>query len=548
VLTERGPANTNFAKVSELIAGMAIIVLLIAGANVVNLLLARVLSRGSEIAVRLALGANRRRMLSEILTESVLLAALGGLVGLAIAETGGSVLQSTLLPPGAQSSSIIGDPRTLMFAIVAALGVGILTGLLPASEAVRVDPVRYLTAGRHGEARRVSWARGTLLLIQGGLSVVLLVGAGLFVRSLTNARQMHLGYDPARVLSVEINMRGLTLDSAQEVALRQRLLAAAQRVPDVDHAALNFMLPFNGRPLYNFRVPGMDSAKQANFYRFYVDAVSPDYFATMGTHIIQGRGIQLGDVAGAPGAVVVSHAIANFVWPGKNPIGQCVTVGFSQPQPKACTYVVGVAEDIKYTQLSDDPGFYYYLSDAQFANAGGLGLVVRVRGEPSRERDVIRRALQQEMPGDSYVTVTPLTEIIAQQTHAWQLGATMFTIFGLLALALAAIGLYAVISYTIERRTREIGVRIALGARAGSVLWIGVRQGLLLAGLGTGIGILVALALARSFASLLFNESPRDPLVYLTAAGLILAVAAVASIIPALRAARLDPSVTLRSE
>jgi hypothetical protein len=319
-------------------------------------------------------------------------------------------------------------------------------------------------------------------------------------------------------------------------------------VPDVDHAALNFTLPFRGRPLDNFRVPGMDSAKQVNFYGFYVDAVSPDHFATMGTHIITGRGIQRGDVAGAPGAVVVSQAIANFVWPGKDPIGQCVTVGFSNRQPKACTYVVGVAEDIKYTQLSDDPGFYYYLSAAQYSDPEVLGLVVRVRGEPSRERDVIRRALQQEMPGNSYVTVTPLADIIAQEAHAWQLGATMFTVFGLLALTLAAIGLYGVISYTVERRTHEIGVRIALGARAGSVLWLGVRQGLLLAGLGTGIGMLVALALARSFASLLFNESPRDPLVYLTAAGLILAVAAVASIIPAGRAARLDPSVTLRSE
>jgi ABC-type antimicrobial peptide transport system permease subunit len=244
----------------------------------------------------------------------------------------------------------------------------------------------------------------------------------------------------------------------------------------------------------------------------------------------------------------VSQAIANFVWPGKDPIGQCVTVGFSEGQPKACTYVVGVAEDIKYTQLSDDPGFYYYLSAAQYSDPEDLGLVVRVRGEPSRERDVIRRALQQEMPGDSYVTVTPLADIIAQPTHSWQLGATMFTAFGLLALTLAAIGLYGVISYTVARRTREIGIRITLGARAGSVLWLGVRQGLLLAGLGTGIGILVALAVARSFAPLLFHESPWDPLVYLTAAGLVLAVATVASIIPAARAARLAPSVTLRSE
>ena len=174
--------------------------------------------------------------------------------------------------------------------------------------------------------------------------------------------------------------------------------------------------------------------------------------------------------------------------------------------------------------------------------------MLRVRGDAANEREVIRRALQPEMPGDSYLTATPLDDLIGQETRSWRFGATMFMVFGLLALALAAIGLYGVISYTVARRTHEIGVRIALGARAGVVLWLGLRQGLLVAALGTAIGAGVALAFARPLAPLLFQESPRDPLVYVIAAGVMLGVSALASIIPAGRAARLDPSVTLRSE
>jgi putative ABC transport system permease protein len=542
-LSDRGPTHTSLAKVASLIGGMGLIVLLIAGANVANLLLARFLSRRPEIAVRRALGASRSRVLSEALTESVLLAALGGLAGLVLAQAGGSALRSALVSPGALSP-IAGDPQTLIFVGLAVVAVGVLTGLLPASEAAQVDPVRYLTAGRHGETRRVSWARGALLLTQTGLSAVLLVGAGLFVRSLANVRQLHLGYEPTRVLTVHPDMRGVRLDSAQNVSLRQRLLVAAQHVPDVERAALNLALPFHDRWLAEFQIPGMDSADRIKLGLFYLDAVSPDYFATLGTRIVRGRGIQAGDVAGAPGAIVVSQSIAKLLWPRQDPIGQCVRIA----SDKACRYVVGVSEDIKFTQLSDDPGFVYYVSAAQYWSPKAMGLVLLVRGDAAHEREVIRRALQPDMPGDSYLTVTPLDDLIGQQTRSWRLGATMFTVSGLLALTLAAIGLYGVISYTVARRTHEIGVRITLGARAGSVLWLGVRQGLLLAGLGTSIGVLVAVAFARSFAPLMFNESPWDPLVYLTAAGLILTVAAAASIIPAGRAARLDPSVTLRSE
>ena len=542
VLSDRGPTQTSLARVASLVGGMGIIVLLIAGANVANLLLARFLSRRPEIAVRRTLGASRRRVLSEALTESVLLAALGGLLGLLLAQVGGSAFRPGLLAPGALSP-VVGDPQTLIVVGVAVVAVGVLTGLLPASEAARVDPVRHLTAGRHGETRRVSWAREALLVTQAVLSVVLLVGAGLFVRSLTNVKQLHLGYEATQVLTVQLDMRGVKLDSAQNISLLQRLVVAAQHMPDVEDATLNVSLPFGVRYAAGFHVPGMDSAAQMKFHLFYVDAVSPDYFATMRTQIVQGRGIQAGDGAGAPGAMVVSRSIAKLVWPGQDPIGQCVTI----EGDKACRYVVGVAEDIKFTQLSDDPGFVYYVSAAQF-DPEDMGLLLRVRGDAENEREVIRRALQPEMPGDSYLTATPLDDLIGQETRSWRFGTTMFMVFGLLALALAAIGLYGVISYTVARRTHEIGVRITLGARTGNVLWLGLRQGLLVATLGTAIGAGVALAIAQPLAPLLFKESPRDPLVFVVAAGVMLGVSAVASIIPAYRAARLDPSVTLRSE
>jgi putative ABC transport system permease protein len=394
--------------------------------------------------------------------------------------------------------------------------------------------------------------RSALMIGQVALSVVLLVGAGLFVRSLQHVRALRLGYDVDPVLVVELNMRGVRLDSVHALALRQQLLDRAHDLPGVEHASLHASIPF-WRTLgreglgVDLRVAGIDSVDRLG--EFYLDAVTPDYFATMGTRILRGRGIGEQDVAGAPGAMVVSDAMARVLWPGKDPIGRCVRVieHSTTGEEPPCTYVVGVAEDIKSQSLSDDSGFYYYLSSAQF-HPQQRGLVVRTRGDAAGQAEEIRRGLQPLMPGASYVTVTPFADVIGGQTRSWKLGATMLLAFGALALLLAAVGLYSVIGYNVVQRTHELGVRIALGAQVGDVLRLVIEQGLRLGVVGVAIGGMIAFLAARWLKPFLFQESARDPVVYALVAAVLLAVAVVASFVPALRAARVDPNIALRAE
>jgi ABC-type antimicrobial peptide transport system permease subunit len=242
--------------------------------------------------------------------------------------------------------------------------------------------------------------------------------------------------------------------------------------------------------------------------------------------------------------MVVSQAMAKTLWAGRNAIGQCVKVG---ADTVPCTYVVGVAENIKAQSLSDDPGLFYYLSAAQFHPDGG-GLFVRLHGRAATYQETVRRRLQLLMPGSSYITVTPLSDILGNETQSWQLGATMFVVFGALALTLAAIGLYSVIAYNVAQRTHELGVRAALGAQMRDLARLVVSEAMRLAVVGVALGGAIALIVARWVKPLLFQESPRDPWVFVLVAAVLLAVAAVASFIPARRASRVDPMQALRSE
>ncbi|HKI94487.1 MAG TPA: ABC transporter permease, partial [Gemmatimonadales bacterium] len=541
ILSDRGPNESSLAKIATWIGGVALIVWLIACANVANLLLARALQRRREIAVRLALGVSRLRLAAQLLTESAVLALLGGIAGVTIAQWGGAVLRSAFLS-ATSTATVITDSRTLLYAGAAALIAGLLTGLAPLVQTRHVDLNRDLREGvREGTYQR-SRLRSGLLVFQGTLSVVLLVGAGLFVRSLRNVRAVPLGYEPQHVAMVETNMRGVTLDSARSVALIQRLQEEAAAIPGITGATRQLTMPFWSTWSVGLHVAGIDSINKLG--QFNLNAVSPEYFQTMGTRILEGRGIERQDVAGAPRAMVVSQAMAKKLWPGKDALGQCVRVG---ADTVPCTYVVGVAENIKDNKLGDDPGLFYYLSAAQFHPDEG-GLFVRTRGDPAAMKETIRKTLQRVMPGASYVTVTPMEDVIGQQTQPWRLGATMFVIFGLLALALAAIGLYSVIAFNVGQRLHELGVRIALGATMRDIVGHVVTGGLKLAAGGIVLGVVIALMVGRWIEPLLFEESPRDPTVLVVVAGVLLGVAALASFIPARRAARVDPMRALRTE
>jgi len=541
VLSERGPDQSSFAKVATWVSGVAVIVLLIACANVANLLLARAIKRRREIAIRLALGVSRTRLLSQLFAESLLLAGLGGLAGLLIAEWGGALLRAGFLSKSADVR-VVGDPRTLLFAGAAAVCAGILTGLAPALQAWRADLFSDLKAGtREGTFRR-SRTRVALLVLQGALSVVLLVGAGLFVRSLQHVRAVPLGYDVGPVLLVDLNMRGERVDSAAQLALRRTLLDKARAMPGVERVTRQLTVPFWNTWNVGLYVAGIDSVSRLG--RFDLNAVTPDYFATMGTRILRGCAISAEDSRNAPRVMVVSAAMAKALWPGQDPIGRCVKVS---ADTAPCTYVVGVAENIKEQQLSNDPGLFYYMSSEQWYPQHG-GLFVRIRGEAARHAEPLRRLLQQAMPGASYVTVTPLHEIISGQTRSWQLGATMFLVFGALAVALAAIGLYSVIAYSVAQRTHELGVRAVLGAQFGDVVRLVVGEGLGHGVTGVAIGVVLALIGGRWVGPLLFEQSPRDPFVFGFVIAVLLGVAALASYLPARRAAKVDPMVALRYE
>jgi putative ABC transport system permease protein len=541
ILAERGPNESSEAKVATWIMGVALVVWLIACANVANLLLARALRRRREIAVRLALGVSRARLAAQLLTESLLLAIVGGTAGVLVAHWGGAVLRAELLPD-TTGASVVADPRTLLFAGLVALVAGGLTGLAPIWQTRRADLTQDLKAGAREGAVHRSRARVVLLVAQGALSVLLLVGAGLFVRSLRHVNEVPLGYDADHVAVVNLEMRGVTLDSAAEVSLRRLLLTTAQAIPGVTHASRQVTMPFWSTWNTDLHVAGIDSLERLG--EFDLNAVTPDYFATMGTRVLSGRGIGAQDAGGAPLVMVVSAAMARTIWPGTEALGQCVRVG---ADTAPCTTVVGIAENIKTHSLDQDPGFLYYLSADQFSPRQG-GLFVRTRGAAVEAREMIRKELQRVMPGAAYVTVTPFADVLGEQTRSWTLGATMFAVFGLLALALAAIGLYSVIAYDVAQRAHELGIRIALGAQLRDVARLVVRQGLVVAASGVALGAALALVVGRWVRPLLFRESPYDPAVFVGVAALLLFVATLASVLPARRAAGVDPMRVLRTE
>jgi putative ABC transport system permease protein len=536
---DRGPKPRNEAKVATWLAGVAAVVLLIACANVINLLLARGLSRRREIAVRLAIGAGRRRLLRQLLTESMLLALGGGVAGLLIAHFGGGVLRRALLSDVDWSSTPLFDPRMLGFTGLVALLTGVLTGLTPAWQAGRTDLAETFKAfGKDGGRPRARLRTG-LLVAQAALSVILLVGAGLFVRSLTNVRSVDLGYDSDRLIFVRTDLRGQTLSNAERGALQTRLLERVRGMPGVEGAAATFGIPFWISNSIDLFVPGRDSL--IGLGSFYQNLVTDDYFTTTGTTLVRGRALSALDRSGARVAVV-SEMLARKVWPGDDAIGKCVKIN-ADTMP--CTEVVGIAKDVRWGSLGDEDRMQIYQPMA--LDDGGT-LFIRATGDPGRLIEPVRRALQGLMPGMGFVNVRRLGTTLDPVLRPWRLGATMFTLFGGLALVVAAIGLYGVIAYSVAQRTHEMGVRAALGATRADLMRLVVGEGLRVTLAGIALGAVGALAGGRFIASLLFGVSARDPLILGAVATVLVVVAATASLIPAWRAGRADPSVALRAD
>ena len=546
LLLERGPDRTPSARIALWLAGMSLLVLLIACANVANLLLARALRRRREIAVRVALGAGRRRLAAQLLTEGMLIAVLGGAAALFVAHSWGALVRGILLP-GVEWGPVMFDPRTLAVAAAVVIGTGLLVGLVPALQASEVNLVDSLKTGsREGGGRR-SATRGTLVVVQAALSLVLLVGAGLFVRSLHNARAVELGFVADGVLAVRFDLDGAGYSNDEAMALYDRLHERIARLPGVTQASLAVTEPFSTVLDYDISLPGRDSVQLPPSGPPNVNAVTPEYFATMGTRLVAGRGISPDDKKGAPMVVVINETMAEFLWPGRSPLGEVVCMDLRTGKP--CYEVVGVAQDARWSSLREEPAMQMYFPLPQNPSSLPLRvLYLRTSGDDAPIIRAVRHEVAQLAPRVLFTAVEPLAMNLEPEIRPWRLGATVFTMFGALALVLAALGLYSVIAYDVAQRTREMGVRIALGAQARSVVGLVVRQGAALALVGIVTGAAISLAAGRSIGPLLFDTAPNDPTVLIGVALVLFSVAIAASLVPAWRATRVSPSVALRSE
>jgi len=532
-------------RITKLLVAVTIIVLLIGCANVANLLLARGLERRREIAVRLALGVSRRRLIRLLLAEASLLAVAGGIVAMVVATAGVRLLRRTLLSDFEWTDSVI-DPRLVVVTLILVALTTLVAGVVPALSASRPDVTDALKAGGREGSVRNSRTSTSLIVIQAAMSVVLLVGAGLFVASLRRIASLQLGYDTDRVLSISADLNSVGYERARALATYQAIRQRLTTVPGVASVSLSSYHPlFISLGGMAVRVPGRDSLPQASTGGPYVNAISGDYFATLGTRIVEGRPISDRDVATDARVAVLSEPMARAYWPGESAVGRCVLVATDS----TCTTVIGVAEHGRERLSGDEPRFLIYLpATAQRATPYYVLLARSRGGVPESLIRAVRQAAQSVSPDLPYIDVQPLTSMMASQLRPWKLGAQLCTLFGAIAAIIAALGLYSAISHSVTRRHHELGVRRALGAQLADVLRLVLGQGVRATLAGIGVGLLTALASARFIRDLLFETSPRNPMVLAAVSATMLVVATVATLIPALRASRVDPVTALRAD
>lgn len=545
-----GPELSAESRVAAWLMGVSVVVLLIACMNVANLLFARMTRQRRELAVRLALGVSRRRLVSHAVLESTLLALTGGVVALGIARWGGQIVRTTLLPDVSFPDSAVGL-RVIVFTLMVAVLAGLSAGFGPALQGSRVDIGADLTASGRGSTAKRSRTRDLLTAGQAALSVVLLVGAGLFTRSLSELWGIDLGLDTDRIVVADLEFVGGGLD----VASRRDVYALAARrvaqLPGVE-AVAGTASPFQTGLAISLRVPELDSLPRFPAGGPYLFAVTPGYFETAGLAITRGRPFAESDGPDRSPVALVSETMARAVWPGQDPIGRCLMVGNG---PERCTTVVGVAEDAARNGFTDGAYMGYYLPVAQAVSVQPMGQSIGaphalyIRGtDPEAIAAAVTPILRTLTPEVRWARVWPMRDSLAGQARSWTLGATMFVAFGLLAVSLAAIGLYAILAFEVAQRTRELGIRVALGAQRARLLRGVLYRGGQVGAAGILAGLVVSYAVAPLAQDLLFEVSPRDPRVLSGVALLLATVSVAASIIPALRATRVDPVTAIRSD
>ena len=523
--------------------GAVAFVLLIVSANVANLLLARALERRKEMAVRAALGAGRFRLVRQLLVESVLLSSLGGVLGVLAAMWSVSWLQAALPPNTLPVPDIGVDPTVIAFAAGVTCLTGIVFGLAPAWQAARTDVNAALKdAGRTTAGGTRPLVRKGLAAAELALATVLLVGAALLVRSLVALQHVPLGFNPDDIVTLQVSLPPARYPMPRRIAFFRELNSTINALPGVTKAGIGSGIPFGAGNLTQspFLAPGSPILPPDTAVPIDWRTVSPGYFATLGIPLMRGRDFTEADVTGAPEVVIVSRATARAMWGDADPIGRTIR----RPTTTLDYTVVGVVGDVRSRSLNRESPTLYFSSGARAWAL--MDIAIRTAGDPAPVLSAVRakiRALDPELPVSN---VRPMTEWVSTSAAQPRLNAALLGVFACVALLVAAIGTYGVLAYSVSQRTKELGLRMALGADRAGVLRLIVREGMMVGLAGIAAGVAIAGALGRTVSALVFGVSVWDPATYASVSALLAVVALVSCIIPAIRASRVEPMVALR--
>jgi predicted permease len=526
--------------------------LVIACSNVANLLVARGVARQKEVAVRAALGAGRSRLVRQFLTESLLLGLLGGLGGLLVAVQGVAVLTS-LIPPGSlpriQETGI--DGQALAFTIMISFVTGVFFGLAPAFRSSRTD---ISSAIKELGATQTPRSRVLNLLVVGevALAFVLLTGAGLMINSFWRLTSVDPGFEPERILTVSVTLPEGGYDTSSEMrAFSTDVLNRLRGAPGVARAAAINSLPLRGSIMGGFSVEGIPQLPRGGSW-VSKPVVSPEYFQTMGIPVVRGRAFTDRDAEQAPGVAIVTDRLARLLWPGADPIGKRLKIGFGRPEEQPWLSVVGVVGEVKQTALAEEmpPAVYVPLLQAPRPFLlRDLTFVVRTAvPDPLSVAPILRREIRNVDPNLPFDRIQTMRDVLGDSVAEPRFRSAVLGAFAGTAVALVATGILGILAYSVTRRTREIGVRMALGAQRGGVLRLVIAQALRMMVAGLAVGLIAALALTRLLSNFLFDVRPTDPATFVAASLVLVGAALIASYLPARRAATIDPLIALRSE
>jgi putative ABC transport system permease protein len=550
VLTMQEGITGDLRRPLYVLLGGVAFVLLIACANVANLLLVRGVAREGEIAVRTALGAGRGRLMRQLVTESVVLSLIGGAAGLMLAVYGTQLLVSLAPASIPRLDSIRVDGVVLGFTLLVAVATGVVFGLVPSRQLTRPDVAKTLReGGRSGGRAGTHRARSALVIAEVALSVMLLVGAGLLIHSFQRLTTVDPGFRTENSIAFTLSLPQTKYDTPEKTEMMlSQIMERVHAIPGVAQSGAAFGLPLtNFRFGFSFSIAGRPPAKQGEEPDAEVRMATPDYFPTMGIRVLKGRGLTAEDRAGAPGALLITETGRQRFFPNEDPIGKHIKIGIGRNGHNLEGDIVGVVADTKQSSLATATLPQFWIPYAQWP-MNSVTVVMHTTRDPFAAVADARRGIKELDPDLALSSIKTLDQVVSESVAQPRFYMVLLAVFAGVAVLLSAIGIYGVIAYLVGQRSREIGIRLALGASQATVIRMIARDGAIMTAAGIGVGLLGAFALTRSMTALLFDVKPSDPVTYLAVTALLAAVALAASCIPALRAAHVDPALTMRAE